>query len=126
MTTELPHAASRLDLAFRQADCTSGERAGEPEFACARLIWMATVTFDTLELVDKLKAGGLPPEQAEAVVRVIAEAQNQLVTRDTLKLELAPVKSQIASLESDLRTIKWMMGFLLAGMTALIINAFFA
>ncbi|MBA2408886.1 MAG: DUF1640 domain-containing protein [Gammaproteobacteria bacterium] len=87
---------------------------------------MATVTFDTLELVDKLKAGGLPPEQAEAVVRVIAEAQNQLVTRDTLKLELAPVKSQIASLESDLRTIKWMMGFLLAGMTALIINAFFA
>ena len=59
-------------------------------------------------------------------MRVIAEAQNQLVTRDTLKLELAPVKSQIASLESDLRTIKWMMGFLLAGMTALIINAFFA
>lgn len=87
---------------------------------------MATVTFDTLELVDKLKAGGLPPEQAEAVVRVIAEAQNQLVRRDTLKLELAPLKSQIASLESDLRTIKWMMGFLLAGMTALIINAFFA
>ncbi|MCI0399993.1 MAG: CCDC90 family protein [Gammaproteobacteria bacterium] len=35
---------------------------------------MTTVTFDTLQLVDKLKAAGIPPEQAEAIVRVISEA----------------------------------------------------
>ncbi|SJM89107.1 CCDC90 family protein [Crenothrix polyspora] len=30
---------------------------------------MATVTFDTLQLVDKLKAAGFQQEQAEAVIR---------------------------------------------------------
>ena len=35
---------------------------------------MTTITFDTLELVDKLKAAGIPQEQAEAVVRGIADA----------------------------------------------------
>ena len=30
---------------------------------------MATITFDTLELVDKLKTAGISQEQAEAVVR---------------------------------------------------------
>ena len=44
---------------------------------------MTTITFDTLELVDKLKTAGIPQEQAEAVVRVIAEAQNGLVTKLT-------------------------------------------
>ena len=32
---------------------------------------MTTITFDTLELVDKLKNAGIPQEQAEAVVRVV-------------------------------------------------------
>ena len=42
---------------------------------------MTTVTFDTLEQVEKLKSSGIPQEQAEAVVRTIAEAQTQLVTK---------------------------------------------
>jgi len=29
---------------------------------------MITITFDTLELVNKLKTAGIPQEQAEAVV----------------------------------------------------------
>jgi hypothetical protein len=29
---------------------------------------MTTITFDTFELVDKLKSAGIPQEQAEAVV----------------------------------------------------------
>ena len=39
---------------------------------------MATVTFDTLELMEKLKAAGFGQEQAEAVVRAISEAQDEL------------------------------------------------
>jgi hypothetical protein len=46
---------------------------------------MATLTFDTLELVDKLKSAGFVQEQAEAVVRVIADAQQDLVTPAYLK-----------------------------------------
>ena len=37
---------------------------------------MTTITFDTLELVDKLKNAGFAQEQAETVVRVIVEAQD--------------------------------------------------
>lgn len=53
---------------------------------------MATVTFDTLELVDRLKAAGFQAAQAEEVIRVIAKAQDELVTKRDLQLELAPLK----------------------------------
>ncbi|WNV05906.1 DUF1640 domain-containing protein [Candidatus Methylospira mobilis] len=79
---------------------------------------MTTITFDTLLLVDKLKASGIPAEQAEAVVRVIAEAQSQLVTKIDLDMALAPLRT-------DLAVLKWMMGILLAGVISLVMKAFF-
>lgn len=44
---------------------------------------MTTSTFDAIELVDKFKSAGIPQEQTEAVVRVIAEAQEELFTKAT-------------------------------------------
>lgn len=79
---------------------------------------MTTITFDTLELVDKLKTAGIPQAQAEAVVRVIAEAQNRLVTRDDLEIALSPLKT-------DLAVLKWMMGILIAGVMSILIKTFF-
>ena len=79
---------------------------------------MATVTFDTLELVEKLKSAGIPQGQAETMVRFIAEAQNRLVTKDDLEIALVPFKT-------DLAVIKWMMGVLLAGVVSLVLKAFF-
>lgn len=79
---------------------------------------MATVTFDTFKLVDRLKSAGLGDQQAEAVIRVISEAQDELVTKKDLQLELAPVRA-------DLAVLKWMMGVLLAGVLSLILKAFF-
>ena len=79
---------------------------------------MTTITFDTLELVEKLKSAGIPQGQAEAVVRVIAEAQNRLVTKDDLEIALAPLKT-------DLAVLKWMMGLLLASVLSLVLKTFF-
>ena len=79
---------------------------------------MTTITFDTLKLVDKLKAAGIPQEQAEAVVRVIAEAQDELVTKTYLDGKLSPILT-------DLAVLKWMMGVLLAGVLSLVLKAFF-
>ncbi|MBP6582656.1 MAG: DUF1640 domain-containing protein [Chromatiaceae bacterium] len=83
---------------------------------------MTTITFDTLHLVDKLKAAGFPPEQAEAVVRAIGEAQEELVTKTyldhTLEKTLAPIRT-------DLTLLKWMMGLLLAGVMSLVLKGFF-
>ncbi len=79
---------------------------------------MATVTFDTLKLVEKLKTAGFAPEQAEAVVRAIADAQDELVTKAYLDVALAPLKT-------DLAILKWMMGILLAGVISLVMKSFF-
>jgi len=91
---------------------------------------MSTITFDTLELVDRLKTAGLPQEQAEAVVRVIADAQNKLVTTDALKSALddmiAPVKIDLAVLKAEATFNKWMLGFLLAGVMSIVIKTFFS
>jgi hypothetical protein len=78
---------------------------------------MTTITFDTLELADKLKAAGFAPEQAEAVVRVVVEAQNSMVTRDYLDARLS---------ENKVDLIKWIAGMLLAqaGLVAALVKLF--
>ena len=63
------------------------------------------VTFDTLKLVDKLKAAGIPQEQDE------------LVTKTILDLKLSPILTELA-------VIKWMMSVLLAGVLSLVLNPY--
>ena len=91
---------------------------------------MTIITFDTLHLVDKLKSAGIPQKQAEAVIRVIAEAQDQLVTKDDLKSALDdvinPIKIDLAILKTDSLAIKWMMGILMAGVMFIVIKTFFS
>ena len=82
---------------------------------------MTTITFDTLRLVDKLKSAGIPPEQAEAVIRVIAEAQDQLVTKNDLKSAL---DDAINPVKTDLAVLKWMIGILIAGVMSIVIKLF--
>ena len=47
---------------------------------------MSTVTFDTLEATRRLRDAGFDEKQAEAVVRVLSDSQNILVTREYLDL----------------------------------------
>ena len=65
---------------------------------------MATITFDSLKLSDRLKASGFTAEQAETVVRVIAEAQDDLVTKKDLQLAL---EQAISPARADLLVLKW-------------------
>lgn len=61
---------------------------------------------------------GFDQAQAEAVVRAIAEAQDELITRKDLEIALAPVKT-------DLALLKWGVGLVIAGVAAQIMKAFF-
>ena len=83
---------------------------------------MATMTFDTLKLMDKLKAAGFAQDQAEAVIRVIAEAQEELVTKSYLD---ASLEKTLAPIRTDMAVLKWMMGILLAGVISLVMKTFF-
>ena len=57
----------------------------KPAYNNKRAVWrknMATVTFDTLDATRKLRDAGFDEKQAETVVRVLAEAQSNLVTKE--------------------------------------------
>lgn len=81
---------------------------------------MGLVTFDTLKFVRRLKEAGIGAIQAEALAEAFREAQGEanLITRKDLQIELAPISQ-------DLMLVKWMVGLLLAGVTALVLRAFF-
>lgn len=81
---------------------------------------MAIITFDSLRVADKLKSAGFTTEQAEAVVRVIAEAQDDLVTRKDLDAALSPLKTDLAVLRTEVSQIKWMLGFVIGGIIAVL------
>ena len=83
---------------------------------------MASITFDSLKLSDKLKTAGFTPEQAETVVRVIAEAQDELVTEKDLEVALAPIKTDLAVLKTELTQVKWMLGLIIGGIVAVLVK----
>jgi hypothetical protein len=66
---------------------------------------MTTITFDTQDAVIKLKAVGVSQDQADAFIRAIADAQNNLITKTDLEIALANLKVDL---------IKWIAGLLLA------------
>lgn len=80
---------------------------------------MATMTFDTLKFVEKLKAGGVPEAQAkaesEALVTAFSEAMDSQLS----------TKPDINRLERELLILKWMVGLVLGGILTLILKAFF-
>jgi hypothetical protein len=79
---------------------------------------MSTITFDTLEFTRKLRDAGFDEKQAEAVVRVIADAQGALVTREHFdaKIEILRVENSHT---------RWMLGAVLALAAANFAKQFF-
>lgn len=66
---------------------------------------MTSIPFDTLKFVETLKSHGLTDEQAKGIAAAFrdASAESEPVSRQTLQIELAPLRS-------DLLLIKWMLG----------------
>ena len=68
---------------------------------------MATITFDTLKFVERLRSAGVPEGQAKAEVEALAEALNE-----TIAVRDLATKADLESMKADL--VKWMAGLLLA------------
>ncbi len=95
---------------------------------------MATVTFDTLKFVEKLRAAGVSEPQAKAQAEVLVSALSEAMEIQlATKQDIRDVRSDIARLEReqivpiqrDLFVLKWMMGMMIGGITALVLKAFF-
>jgi hypothetical protein len=76
---------------------------------------MATVAFDTLKFAQTLRdKAKFTPEQAEGVAQAFSDASGeQLVTQAVLKEELSPIKHEFA-------VMRWMLGFTLAAVMAVL------
>jgi len=81
---------------------------------------MSIITVDSLKLSDRLKSAGFSADQAETVVRVIAQAQDELVTNKGLDAALSPLKTDMAVLKTEVSQIKWMLGFVIGGIIAVL------
>jgi hypothetical protein len=68
---------------------------------------MSTITFDTLEFTRKLRDAGFDEKQAEAVVRVMVDAQAALVTREHFD-------TKIELLRAENSHTRWMLGIIIA------------
>lgn len=68
---------------------------------------MSTISFDTLKFANRLKAAGVPPQQAEAEAEALAEA-----LADAVKTSDLTTKADLS--EAEMRIIKWVVGMALA------------
>jgi len=81
-----------------------------------------------IEVYAALKTAGVPEDQATSAARVVAERDSvDQLGRDIagIKGDLGDLKVRTASIDGQLQGMRWMLGFMMAGITALIVRAFF-
>jgi hypothetical protein len=102
---------------------------------------MAHAAFDTLKYVETLTQAGMAENQAKALAKVqnevISETLNNTIATktDLLTVEqklITEIKSieqalklDVADIKAEQKLMKWMLGFVLAGITSLLLKAFF-
>ena len=81
-----------------------------------------------VELYAALRSAGVSDDQATAAARAVVErdAMDQ-IGRDIaeVKGDLGDLKVRVASVDGQMQGMRWMLGFVMAGVTALIVRAFF-
>lgn len=79
---------------------------------------MATISFDTLKFVHRLRDSGISESQAEAIAEAFKEASSEAesVTKVDLKLAVAELRAELHKETRDLKVdlIKWTPGALIA------------
>ena len=83
---------------------------------------MATIPINPQRISDKLKTAGFTAEQAGAVVRVIVETQDELVTRNDLDAALSPLRTDLAVIKAEMTQLKWLQGLVIGGIVAILVK----
>jgi hypothetical protein len=87
------------------------------------------ITFDTLAFTKKLRAAGIPEDQAEAQAEALSDVLEvnlqDLTTKGDLRETELKIEAQMMRLEGQMLLIKWMSGVSVAGILSLVIKTFF-
>ena len=97
---------------------------------------MTDVSFDTLGAFQDLKAAGFEDQQARVLAdrfrSVVSSRQADVATkaditelRAATKADIADVRLEISHMKGELTLLKWMIGFVLAGVAALVVRGLF-
>ena len=98
---------------------------------------MATITFDTLKFVEKLKAAGVPEEQAKAEAEALSTAlseslDTQLASKaDVIRLERrldaldAKIDTRFERLDGEMKLSRWMLGAIIVAEVAPLLGKLF-
>jgi len=87
---------------------------------------MATITFDTLKFVRRLKAAGISEQHAEAEAEALAEVFSEaLDTRLATKADSTRLEGELRLINGELKLMKWMLGLVIGGISVLILKTFF-
>lgn len=83
---------------------------------------------DTYEAFKQLIEAGVEEKAAETIIKVIDEVRRSgfynLATKEDLTKAINEVKLEMADLKGKFGTMQWMMGFLLAMCSAIILKLF--
>lgn len=104
---------------------------------------MSSIGYNNLHFAKKLTDAGMPQQQAEILAESIHDIttsiENNFATKKDflefrleLKSELKETRNDVRKIENNVHELKanvkllnWMMGFLIAGVTSLVMKAFF-
>jgi hypothetical protein len=75
---------------------------------------MATIAFDTLKFVEKLKAAGIPEDhakaEAEALVSAFSEAMDSQLSTKT---DINRIEQRLTVIDGELKLNRWMLGIII-------------
>ena len=94
---------------------------------------MTTIAFDTLKFAQRLEQAGVPRNQAEAFAEAQKDffdeiTQADLATKNDIKdirNDIQNIRLKMVAHDGQFALLKWMIGFLIAGVLSLVIKAFF-
>lgn len=84
---------------------------------------MATIYFDQVSLIEKLKEANLTDAQAQAIVRSISTAQDGLVTKEYMK---DYIDHKFDKMESKMNLLQWMLALVIIVNVVPVLTKFFA
>jgi hypothetical protein len=87
---------------------------------------MSYIMFDTLKFAKKLIEVGMSKEQAEIFVFAQKEALEEAVDGGlATKVDISELEKKITHVESTVKVLHWMTGFVLSGVFAIGVKIFF-
>src|SRR5260363_417676 len=122
-----PGHSSPADAHAGAGGAASGNYGRVIKFLSWRHCTMTLAAFDTHKFVRTLKGAGFNEKQAEALTDAVRESQafSEVATKSDLReLELR-IEAKFANVDGELKFLKWILGFIAAGVASLVLKAFF-